>query len=329
MTDFTKWSPTCGCTPVNDGCTNCPGERAAWRLRNDAPYSFVASNEKWNGTILPHSKQLKKPLKRKKPTRYLIGTMGDPFHPGVEDEWLDRIFAVMALCPQHTFVVLTKRPERAREYLTNEGKNRARWDVVTSEAAYMQNKVHSGCYIEWPLPNVHIGVLVHDQPSADGLVPKLLEVPAAKRIVWVRPREEIYLMQYFIGLYGPNCERDCDAWENICTGYECPDWLQGLDFLVCDGETGPGAHPVHPDWFRSLRDQCADAGVAFRFEGWGEYHAVVGELADKWVHLNGQTFGPVEGEHFNPVETAYPVKRVGSKRSGRLLDAVEHDGWPE
>jgi protein gp37 len=364
MTDFTKWSPTCGCTPVNDGCDNCPGERAAWRLRNDAPYSFVASNGKWNGTILPHSKQIEKPLKRKKPARYLIGTMGDPFHPGVEEEWLDQIFVVMALCPQHTFLVLTKRPERALEYLTArvgledrretiarqaEHTGRIVWDSRGSDywlylRATAKDVANRRPFPGWPLPNVHIGVLIHDQPAADDLVPKLLSVSAAKRIVWVRPRGPVDLDDHTVCLDDGWVPHFSSLDHDGLNPDDDPDFGgKILDFVVCEGERGPNAHPVHPVWVRSLRDQCAAAGVVFNFQGWGDWvprskHPIDGSWSasdldprcEKWKCVRLTESGG-SGWRLEDVDGGCEIymSKVGAKRSGRLLDGNIHDGWPE
>jgi protein gp37 len=316
MTDFTQWNPTVGCAPANAGCDNCPGELAAWQMikRGNLKYSnrvkyeiAVTGDKKWTGDISVFPDRIEQPLHWRKPRRVLIGSMGDPFHPGVEEQWLDRMFAVMALCRQHTFMMLTKRPDSAYSYL--------------SQDKFAMFHYHA---IQWPSPNVHIGVLVHDQPSADELVPKLLEVPAAKRFVWVRLRGPVDLISKLqIGHLGAKGRVVSD-----------------ISMVIVSGESGPNAHPLHPTWVRSLRNQCSVAGVSFRFEGWGEFvlKSQKGDFkckADRdfgvlspdgtWYQghtgWNGRDIDHDTGE-------AYLI-RVGPKRSGRLLDGLEHTGWPE
>ena len=167
----------------------------------------------------------------------------------VPDDWIDRVFAVMALSPQHTFQVLTKRAERMREYFAGNGAYlRVLGDGVERELRNAGIRWHGDNVdrhsqaiagaTRWPLPNVWLGISAEDQARADERIPYLLATPAAVRFVSAEP------------LLGP-----VDLTQ-----------INRLDWVIAGGESGPGSRPMHPDWVRSLRDQCQAAGTAFFFK---------------------------------------------------------------
>jgi protein gp37 len=264
--------------------------------------------------------------------------MADLFHESVPDEWIDRVFAVMALCPQHRFQVLTKRSARMREYLTAfagraEEFGKALAAVVRSARLPFQAGIETIDDMLWPLPNVWPGVSVEDQQRADERIPDLLATPAAVR--WLScepllgPVDLTRIHEVFDG--GLGC-----SWESCLNGRRFDVWGEGeidgctkIDWVIAGGESGPAARPMHPEWARGLRDQCAAAGVPFFFKQWGE-----------WV-FESQLFGdPDEGifdasgtprpgrSYLWPGEGEWMSFKVGKKRAGRLLDGVEHNGMP-
>ena len=111
------WNPVTGCTPVSAGCANCYARRMAQRLRGRCGYP---ADEPFRVTLRPD--RLDEPLHWHKPRRVFVCSMGDLFHPDVPDEFIDQVFAAMALCPQHTFLVLTKRPEGMRQVLADQDR---------------------------------------------------------------------------------------------------------------------------------------------------------------------------------------------------------------
>ena len=235
-----SWNPVVGCTPASPGCDNCYAKRlhdqrhAAHVDGKDVPACYARSFE-WV-IILPD--RLKQPLHWRKPRRIFVNSMSDLFHPAVPFEFLDRVFAVMARCPQHTFMVLTKRPERMREYVLGTIARGMTWrEGVTGR-----------------LPsNVWLGVTAEDQAMADARIPILLDTPAAKRFVSIEP------------MLGP-----VDLpW--LRHGFLDPAFYNVLDWVICGGETGPKARSMAFSSPRDLRDQCADAGVPFFFKQWGDY----------------------------------------------------------
>ena len=280
------WNPVTGCTRVGEGCTNCYAERQAKRFGRVGMLpqgTLIPSGihpERWNdfSQILFHPDRLDKPLQRKKPTHYFVCSMGDLFHHHVRLSWTFEVLKVIAKCPQHTFTVLTKRPEWMRGFFKS---------------------------IDYgnPLPNLRLYVSVWDQPSADEFIPILLDTPAAVRGVCVEP------------MLGPVDLRPfklvAKRWGMI---------PEGIHHVILGGETGPGARPMHPDWARSVRDQCQAAGVPFFFKQWGE-----------WVPCN-TTFEGLKHHEWNCGYIGAPKPRyslrVGKKAAGNTLDGCTWEELP-
>lgn len=153
------WNPITGCTKCSPGCVNCYAERMSKRLAGRCGYP------KENPfAVTFHPDKLQEPMKWHKPSRIFVCSMGDLFHEQVKDEWIDAVFMTMDLSRRHTFMILTKRPERMREYLSG------RTHIIR---------------MVYPLPNVWLGVTVENQEQADKRIPFLLDTPAAKRFVSV------------------------------------------------------------------------------------------------------------------------------------------------
>ena len=262
------------------------------------------------------SSYLGKTLRRKKPTTWFVNSMGDLFHEAVPDAWIDRVFAVMALCPQHTFIVLTKRSARMRAYVSRlcstPDNDSDEVDAIATEAASITGAVEDA-FANGPLPNVWLGVSTEDQRRADERIPDLLATPAAVRLVSAEP------------LLGPISFNTID--------------LPGLDWIIVGGESGKGARPMHPDWARSIRDQCAAADVPYFFKQWGEWQVCSNDNGHhnhnmttngaKWVHADGHVNGPsCHRADDKSHDSAIAMIRVGKSRAGRILDGRTHDAMP-
>lgn len=296
------WNPVTGCTKVSAGCANCYAERMAPRFNgviHPAPFS----------TVVLHPDRLEQPLHWRKPRRVFVCSMGDLFHPDIDGNFRSSVWHIMGRCPQHTFMVLTKRADRL-------------W--VIREPYY------------GTLPNVWLGVSVEDQAAADERIPLLLQTPAAVRFVSVEP---------MLGAVNLWALRDGSWYDaegatryNALTGAA---WWGGtgdhglgggpkLDWIICGGESGPGARPMHPDWPRSPRDQCGAAGVPFLFKQWGEFVSVGGHscTGDFGVWPDGSYHRLVGGE-WPALGRAALMRRVGKKSAGRLLDGREWDEYPD
>lgn len=294
-TDAT-WNPIVGCSVTSPGCTNCYAMKMAGRLEGMAATNaslahYVGTTQRskagfvWTGTVnMAPDSILTAPLRRRKPTRYFVNSMADLFHESVPDEWIDRVFAVMALAPQHTFQVLTKRSARMREYFRecNGWRARIAWLLNDLKPSPLWNgNVYQGWQNlhEQPdgLPNVWLGVSVEDQARADERIPDLLDTPAAVRFLSCEPLlGPVDLRAIPWPEHWPRCE--ClqgdpryDAFE--ATVY-CPSCCEGpeameaptLDWVIAGGESGPGARGSCAEVeanMRLLLDQCRAAGVAF------------------------------------------------------------------
>ena len=335
-TDST-WNVVNGCSVVSPGCTNCYAMRlAGTRLQHHPSRSGLTQISKagpvWTGEVRFNDKVLLDPLRWRRPRKIFVCAHGDLFHENVPDEWIDKVFAVMALCPQHVFQVLTKRPERMRGYMTPRpdecdrpavGKRlgtagkvwNAAFRLVNDKPGIFSRALDAqGITTEampWPLPNVWLGVSVEDQKRADERIPILLDTPAAIRWLSCEP------------LLGPV---DLTAKENLAerivrsrieasTGVRQPyrSYLSKIDWVIAGGESGPGARPMDEAWARSLRDQCADAGVPFLFKQWGAW-LPAGQIAAETGLWNPSCGSPL---------------LTTKKNAGRLLDGVQLDGYPQ
>lgn len=239
------------CQKVSPGCFNCYAQ--TWnRFRGNGRRYDVRGGEGLHIAISVDA--LMKPLQWKKGRRVFVCSMTDLFLDQHTDEMIDQVFAVMLASPQHTFQVLTKRPERARKYLTTRG----RLDDIYGQGYIIGRPVDAAA---WPLPNVWVGVSAEDQERADERIPVLLETPAAVRWVSYEPA------------LGPIDFTDIRAGEaawrlNALTGEEFyPGSIRRgayakLDWIVVGGESGRGARPFHIEWAQNTIDQCRAAGVA-------------------------------------------------------------------
>jgi len=276
--------------------------------------------------IAMHPDALALPLKWRKPKRVFVNSMSDLFHDGVSDDFIARVFAVMARTPQHTYQLLTKRHGRMRSLLGDDGHRLL--------AAAMDNDTAEALYEQWPLPNVWLGVSVEDQRWADIRIPALLETPAAVRWLSCEP----LLGPVDLGIGDPHRDHDSDdvhghPHPRTCLTCSPPDDEEneveyfrrepgnsGLDWVVVDGESGPGARSMQPGWALSLRDQCAQAGVPFFFKQWGE--------SVPPNHMTEDTFMSWDVENGTSAYDRDLPWWVGKKRAGRLLDGVLHDAYP-
>lgn len=298
-------NPVRGCSHCSPGCDNCYAERFAARLalnpKSGKAYAgLVDFKGKWTGKISTPDLSVFDRLP-KTPKRIFMGSMTDMFHPNLDDNdgqgWraiLKRIFEYS----QHTFMVLTKRPD------------------------IMQRS------IEWLIaqdgdlpPNLWLGVTVCNQAEADAKIPVLLATPAAKRFVSIEPMlgpMDLTSIEYLEGVIeGADESGMLDALRGL-TMDDAPTH-PALDWVICGGETGPGSRPMHPDWVRSLRDQCQEATVPFFFKSWGEWAP---DCLCRTKKPHPETPRPSPG-HMGC------MFKCGKANSGRLLDGREWNEIPE
>lgn len=332
-TDAT-WNPVRGCSRVSEGCRNCYAEKVAYRFSGEGqPYEgLLAKGGQWNGQIKLVEHLLEQPLRWKKPRRIFVNSMSDLFHENVPTDFILKVFMVMRQAKQHTFQVLTKRPERMRRILTE-------WLPPAEALADMSLNIKP------PAPNIWLGVSVEDQKTADERIPLLLQTPAAVRWISAEPLlGEIRLstceqsFQYMTAEYNSYLDY-LSGLRTIYNNGEKEEFRQyhGLDWVVVGGESGKDARPMHPDWVRSLRDQCVDAGVSFLFKQWGEW--LPGERVPDGAHYLSCSDGKIMagshttkrenlGSHRDKYSGQLITLKVGKKKAGRTLDGRTWDEYP-
>lgn len=343
------------CEHASDGCRNCYAERMNIRLGTGMefkPGNLYRDERKGynNGSVklFLDDKMLLAPLRWKKPRMIFVCSMTDLFADFVSDEDIDKVFAVMALRPQHTFQVLTKRPERMRDYCSDANRlvhihdkvMRSGW--LTTESLSVDR--FRCAFANWPslqnapLPNVWLGVSCERQQEADERIPHLLNTPTAIRFVSAEPLLgpiDFTKVRGSINVLGRgSCPSEQDA-----NGYHTFLVSDGLDWVIVGGESGLKARPMHPQWVRDIGAQCAAAGVAFFFKQFGEWAPgsnpdLNGEV--RVVFNDGRTCGPSLAasraealEHGWGGRDPHMIRRVGKKRAGRLLDGKEHSEFPK
>jgi protein gp37 len=377
------WNPLAGCSPVSEGCRNCyaakeavrlagnPNEKISGKYEGTAEMRGAGDKRRavFTGRVNLAEDVLEQPSRWRKPRLVFVNSMSDLFHESVPDEFIARVFGVMRLASEHTFQVLTKRPERMADFLSG-CRDWEGWITHNGAppGAYHRPECdgpNEGIVVgdrdNWPLPNVWLGTSVENQGAADERIPHLLRTPAAVCFLSCEPLLGPVNLTEWIGAIDhcgscgaehpyrtsdedecPSCRDDnclITTWgaaeaERLRTGErwqpDCPDvdgpW-QDLHWVITGGESGPNARPMHPDWARSLRDQCQAAGVAFFFKQWGEYLP------------SGQTPSPDPNDPLRTpglsernlvrFDDGATSMRVGKAFAGRELDGRTWDEMPE
>jgi protein gp37 len=350
------WNPVTGCTKISAGCDHCYAETIAERFRGHAafPKGF---------DVQIRADKVNTPLTWRKPVRVFVNSMSDLFHDQVDQAWIADIFAVIAASPRHTFQLLTKRHARMRNLL-----NDPAW--VEEARSRALGKGLPAADWTWPLPNLWLGVSVENQKWADIRIPALTQTPAAVRFlscepllgpVWIRE----HIWQACACCEGEGHDEACPR----CADAHCDSGhTRQIDWVIVGGESGRNARAMHPDWARSLRDQCTENHVPFFFKQWGEWgpapfivrvcdpntgwqgtdEELAAAKADSeargathvhtgnWYDENGERnywiheigHKPWSLERCALPDGAAPIRRWGKKRAGRELDARTWNQFP-
>lgn len=303
-TDAT-WNPIRGCTRVSEGCRNCYAEGVARRF-NGVGLAYEGliniTTGAWNGNIRFVEPHLLDPLKWKEPRRIFVNSMSDLFHENVTDEMRDKIFAVMAMAPQHAFQILTKRPERMLKYFRSfkgKGAEKRGFDTCAWVGENIKNAPMGFpadlALIPLGLPNVWLGVSVENQKEANKRIPLLMQTPAAVRFLSCEP------LLGALDLTRIMREEEDEGWifcdnvlqgfrANKCGGHTDKRWA--IDWVIAGGESGPKARPCDIQWIRHLVSQCESQHVPIFVkqlgsnpsglsEGW-ELHSRKGDVMEAW-----------------------------------------------
>jgi len=254
-TDAT-WNPIRGCSRVSEGCRHCYAEQVAARFAGPGqPYEGLAKKvggeARWTGKVVLVEEHLTDPLRRRKPRRIFVNSMSDLFHEKLTDRQIAQVWGVMRGARRHTFQVLTKRPQRMLDWLSR-CANAEKMGWVTHDGtpnvAYGGTGIIVGDEGSWPLPNVHLGVSVENQATADERIPLLLQTPAAVRWISAEPLLGPIVLPRRIGITANGGE----AFDTRRTG---------LDWVVVGGESGPEHRPMNMAWLASIVAQCRASGI--------------------------------------------------------------------
>lgn len=298
-TDST-WPIVAGCQKASGGCANCYAIRDSWRLSHhpdpkvSTPYAGTVEkrpdgNLAWTGVIRPLPERLDWPLHWKKARVIFVCNEADLFHHEVPFEFVDRAFAVMALCPHHRFLVLTKRPERMLRYFTHHF-TRSKCARIASEFSGRHDSEGGGDLRvsdgPFPLPNVWLGATVEDQPAADERRSAMEALAEMGWHTWV-------------------------SYEPALGPVDWRPWMLFLHWAVGGGESGKRARGMDVAWPRLLRDCCEEFGIPWTFKQWGE-HLPEGQIAADGRKVGGLNY----------------FARIGRRKAGRLLDGRMYDARP-
>lgn len=372
MADGTKiewcdatWNIINGCTVVSPGCTNCYAMRlAATRFKGHPSREGLArmhnGHPQWTGQVLLNKRVALDPYRWSRPRRIFVCAHGDLFHENVPDAWIDFVFYVALLCPQHTFQILTKRPARMREYMQivldePQEATAFRFAVAAKHAGLEDLPRDKRPELHWPPRNCWLGTSVEDQQRADERIPDLLATPAAIRWLSCEPLLGPVNLNHvkFVDreMEGGGHEQ---GWESALNGIRFNIWAADdedpnvpgfpkLDWVVVGGESGPDSRPMHPDWARKLRDQCDRSNVAMLFKQWGDWRPVGPIYSDSDTPESLEAMEVAASDEgrdcilapdgglwpeCQPPDGSWVFERMGKKRAGRLLDGVQHDGYP-
>lgn len=277
------WNPVAGCTMVSAGKE--PGRKAAY-------LNVINESGRWTGRVQTIPEALEIPLHWKKPRRIFVNSMSDLFHEDVPFDFVDSVFAVMALCPQHTFQILTKRPERMAEYLSFvDGSG---WDTMHRVGNLMgELQVGQRCFLPhdeakqmqaWPLPNCWLGTSVENQAAADERIPHLLGCPAAVRFLSCEPL--LGAIDLHSAFYHPRLST-ADSYKKLMRSR--------VDWVIAGGESGP-ARTCNIEWIRSIVRQCKAAAVACFVKQLGA------NITAPYVDATGAVFRPQLQPEYLPMK---------------------------
>lgn len=283
------FNPWIGCTKVSDGCKFCYAEHLMDKRLSRVEWGPTGTRSRTSPANWNKPRQWNRRLEGTgRRERVFCASLADVFEDRPElEEWRADLMELIDDTPNLDWLLLTKRPENVLPLAP------MRWS-------------------ECQLPdNVWIGTSVENQEQADKRIPELLRIPAVVRFLSCEPLlDAVDLMPYLYAEFAADDPRHYPH-------------KYGVDWVIVGGESGQQARPMHPDWARSLRDQCHLAGVPFLFKQWGEYVRPSQMTEDEyraWDVDHGT-------EHSVSVTQGY--YKLGKKRAGRLLDDREWNKFPQ
>ena len=350
---FNGWE---GCQKVGPGCDNCYAETRNARFAGGQAINWGpgaprrrTSASNWNKPLAWNANHDAFFAQHGRRQRVFCSSLADVFDNAVRDEWRADLFTLIRSTPNLDWLLLTKRIGNAKAMIENA----------------MRDQGDDAELAGWPWPNVWLGATIVNQPEADRDITKLLAVPAKVHFLSMEP------LLGPVDLRSLSCgegEVDClnpSTWEDAIEQWrdtdedwaeQFEDWFgvdlscglsgpmhAGIDWVIVGGESGPGARPMHPEWARSLRDQCEAAGVPFLFKQWGEWVPYEHSAQPPYLHsqhgheIDGHTLPDFESGDYDPEHSEWCMdwadmllaRKVGKRAAGRLLDGRTWDGFPK
>jgi protein gp37 len=309
------WNWLLGCERVSDGCNACYAILDAW-IRSSNPNEKIAAANSglairdgatglldWTGVVRFLPERLGAPLKQAKGERWFVNSKSDLFHADVRPEWIAQGLAVMAACPRHTFLTLTKRHARMRALLTSPGFRalyEAAYAELTAGLPARQRHEPIAAQAPWPIPNLHLGVSAESPEWAAIRLPDLLRCRPAAGVLWVSVEPQLARidLRNLPARDGTVIDALRGEVKDPADGTVLAACPGALDWVVAGGESGPlkdgksrpAARPAELEWFRALRDQCDDTPAAFWFKQTGTVAARklgIRGSGDQWEDLPG------------------------------------------
>ncbi|WP_186183103.1 phage Gp37/Gp68 family protein [Burkholderia gladioli] len=321
-TDHT-FSPWMGCTKISPGCDNCYAEammdtrlhKVQWGPRGQRVRTSAAN---WLEPVRWNAKHEQFFAAHGRRQRVFCSSLADVFDNAVDPAWRVDLFQLIADTPNLDWLLLTKRIGNVRSMIES-----AAFSTVGTGALNMW--LTQWAMTRTPPSNVWLGATIVNQEEADRDIPKLLNTPARVRFLSIEPMLGPIDLLWPETLWPDGPTRCCSGHECGCGGQPIDPWLiYGVNWIIAGGESGPGARPAHPDWFRSLRDQCAEAHVAFFFKQWGQW--APGSNFPEDVPIPSGERAYFDGQDMDDNESVW---NVGKRAAGRLLDGRTHDEFPE
>ena len=301
------FNPWIGCTKVGPGCDNCYAEADFDKRRHIVQWGAGQPRKRTVASNWAHPLRWNAEAERLG-VRYRVfcASLADVFDNEVPAEWRADLFHLIERTPHLDWLLVTKRIGNVRQMIPD------RWSVCMP-------------------PNLWLGITVVNQAEADRDIPKLLGLKVSVRFLSMEPLLGPVDLRFHVFSEPTGNFRTHDGKRQMELRKPVDG---GLHWVIVGGESGPKARPMHPSWARDLRDQCAEAGVPFLFKQWGEWvdcdsgpedDALYEGKADCWAHIDGGHHDGAMGIDFFHT---HPMYRIGKKAAGRLLDGVQHDGYP-
>lgn len=337
------WNPFVGCTRVSQGCVGCYAEGFAARFSKpgmayDGVARFVKKQARWTGVVKLVPSRIAAPLKWRKPKLVFVNSMSDLFHERATLAMIDLVFAVMMIADHHTYLILTKRPERQRDYFNDPETPRRVAEAMAKLRQYAPRSKGLGDRIarargsRWPAPHIWAGTSAEDQATAAERVPLLQATRAHRRFLSAEPLLgpidlEAIRLNLGDGFFG-----DALHWNHRSAFEERR--YPGLDWVISGGESGARARPWHPRWAQHLATQCDAAGVPFHWKqngAWLPYSDVIlhmRNIPSLSRRINTPKFHKTNVATVTADHVAVSMCRLGASKTGRALDGGVRDAFP-